>query len=73
VGDGVKEVGGEEGGDEVPVIDKGDGGNAAGTNRSDGAVLKFRSGSSKKVLSFNFTAKCDPLVHWIWVENGVGE
>jgi hypothetical protein len=41
VGDGVKEVGGEEGGDEVPVIDEGDGGDAAGTDRSDGAVLKF--------------------------------
>ncbi len=49
MGDGVKEVGGEEGGDEVPVIDKGDGGNAAGTNRSDGAVLKF-NGTEEREL-----------------------
>jgi hypothetical protein len=41
VGDGVKEVGREEGGGEVPVIDKGDGGDAAGTNRSNSAVFKF--------------------------------
>jgi hypothetical protein len=41
VGDRVKEVGREESGDEVPVIDKGDGGDAAGTDRSNSAVLKF--------------------------------
>jgi hypothetical protein len=57
VGDGVKKMGREEGGDEVPVIDKMDGGDAAGTDRSYDAVLKFDrtkgGGSSKKVISFN--------------------
>ncbi len=43
MGDGVKEMGREEGGDEVPVIDKRDGGDAAGTDRSYGAVLKFNN------------------------------
>ncbi len=41
VGDGVKEMGREEGRGEVPVIDKGVGGDTAGTDRSDGAVFKF--------------------------------
>ena len=41
VGDRVKEMGREEGGGEVPVIDKGVGGDAAGTNRGYGAVFKF--------------------------------
>ncbi len=41
MGDRVKEVGREEGGGEVPGIDKGDGGDAAGTNRSNSAVFKF--------------------------------
>jgi hypothetical protein len=41
VGYGVEEVGWEEGRGEVPVIDKGDGGDAAGTNRSNSAVFKF--------------------------------
>ena len=41
VGNGVKEMGREEGRGEVPVIDKGVGGNTAGTDRSDSAVFKF--------------------------------
>jgi hypothetical protein len=41
VGDGVEEVGREKGGDEIPVIDKWDGGDTAGTNKSDGAIFKF--------------------------------
>ncbi len=41
MGDGVKEMGREEGRGEVPVIDEGVGGNAAGTDRSDSAVFKF--------------------------------
>ncbi len=41
VGNGVNEMGQEEGGGEVPVIDKGVGGDTAGTDRSDSAVFKF--------------------------------
>jgi hypothetical protein len=41
VGNGVKEMGREEGGGEVPVIDEGVGGDAAGTNRGYSAVFKF--------------------------------
>ena len=35
--------------------------------------IEQSGGSSKKVISFNLSGKCEPLVHWIWVENGVGE
>jgi hypothetical protein len=41
VGDGVKEMGREEGGGEVPVIDEGVGGDAAGSNRSYSTVFKL--------------------------------
>jgi hypothetical protein len=41
VGDGVEEMGWEEGGGEVPVIDEGVGGDAAGTNRGYGTIFKF--------------------------------
>ena len=41
VGNGVEEMGREEGGGEVPVIDKGVGGDTAGTDGSDSAVFKF--------------------------------
>ena len=34
-------MGWEEGGGEVPVIDEGVGGDAAGTNRGYGTILKF--------------------------------
>ncbi len=34
-------MGQKEGGGEVPVIDKGVGGDTAGTDRSDSAVFKF--------------------------------
>ncbi len=40
VGNGVKEMGWKEGGGKVSVIDNGVGGDTAGTNRSDSAVLK---------------------------------
>ena len=41
MGDGVKEMGGEEGGGEVPVIDEGVGGNTAGTDRGYSTIFKF--------------------------------
>jgi hypothetical protein len=41
VGDGVKEMGWEEGGGEVPVIDEGVGGDTAGTDRGDSTIFKF--------------------------------
>jgi hypothetical protein len=41
VGDGVKEMGREEGGGEVPVIDEGVGGNTAGTDRGYSTIFKF--------------------------------
>jgi hypothetical protein len=41
VGDGVEEMGREEGGGEVPVIDEGVGGDAAGSNRSYSTVFKL--------------------------------
>jgi hypothetical protein len=53
VGDRVKEMGREEGGDEVPVIDKGDGRDAAGTDRSDGAVLKFNGTKGRELKESN--------------------
>ncbi len=75
VGDGVKEMGREEGGGEVPVIDEGVGGDAAGTNRGNSTVFKFnrtKRGSSKKVMSLSLTGKWEQY-NGIWVENGVGE
>ncbi len=41
MGDGVEEMGREEGGGEVPVLDKGNGGDAAGTDGGNSAVFKF--------------------------------
>jgi hypothetical protein len=38
MGDGVEEVGGEEGGDKVPVVDKGEGRNMTGADGCYGAI-----------------------------------
>ena len=76
VGDGVKEMGWEEGGGEVPLIDEGVGGD---TREPTEVIVLFLSsieqsgGSSKKVTSLSLIGKWEPLVHCIWVENGVGE
>ncbi len=76
MGDGFKEMGGEEGGGEVPVIDEGSG--EIRREPTEVIVLFLSSieqsgGSSKKVMSLSLTGKWEPLVHCIWVENGVGE
>ncbi len=42
-------MGREEGGDKVPVINKVDRGNAAGTDRSDGAILKFNGTEGREI------------------------
>ncbi len=46
-------MGREEGGDKVPVIDKVDRGNAAGTDRSDGAILKFNGTEGRELKESN--------------------
>ncbi len=48
MGDGVEEMGREEGVGEVPVIDEGVGGDAAGSNRSYSTFFKLNR--TKQVL-----------------------